>query len=130
MVWMKNLIAYSCFQLVFDYNDQMKIPYLKSIIEEWSKGVIKLRYAESPALVPLSSFIFVEFIFLEEFPVFISHKFENCRADASGEVANQQVHWPFSVPKVPGRFYYHFGKPIETEGTVLGQPLSLFNYQM
>ncbi|KAK0590121.1 hypothetical protein LWI29_022931 [Acer saccharum] len=67
-------------ELVFDYNDQMKIPYLKSIIEEWSKGVIKLR------------------------------------ADASGEVANQQVHWPFSVPKVPGRFYYHFGKPIETEG--------------
>ncbi|KAK2666065.1 hypothetical protein Ddye_004639 [Dipteronia dyeriana] len=67
-------------ELVFDYNDQMKIPYLKSIIEEETNGVIKLR------------------------------------TDASGEVANQQMHWPYFVPKVPGRFYYHFGKPIETEG--------------
>ncbi|TXG54918.1 hypothetical protein EZV62_020174 [Acer yangbiense] len=67
-------------ELVFDYNDQMKIPYLKSVIEEGTKGVIKLR------------------------------------TDASGEVANQQMHWPYFVPKVPGRFYYHFGKPIETEG--------------
>ncbi|KAK4846223.1 hypothetical protein QYF36_014526 [Acer negundo] len=67
-------------ELVFDYNDQMKIPYMKSIIEEGTKGVIKLR------------------------------------TDASGEVANQQMHWPYVVPKVPGRFYYHFGKPIETDG--------------
>ncbi|KAK3183867.1 hypothetical protein Dsin_031153 [Dipteronia sinensis] len=67
-------------ELVFDYNDQMKIPYFKSIIEEATNGVI------------------------------------NVRTDASGEVANQQMHWPYFVPKVPGRFYYHFGKPIETEG--------------
>ncbi|KAL5864556.1 hypothetical protein ACOSQ3_002070 [Xanthoceras sorbifolium] len=38
------------------------------------------------------------------------------RTDASGEVANQQMHWPYALPKVPGRFYYYFGKPIETEG--------------
>ncbi|GKV40645.1 hypothetical protein SLEP1_g48257 [Rubroshorea leprosula] len=38
------------------------------------------------------------------------------RTDASGEVANQDVHLPGILPKVPGRFYYYFGKPIETEG--------------
>ncbi|KAL5789502.1 hypothetical protein ACOSQ2_004390 [Xanthoceras sorbifolium] len=43
------------------------------------------------------------------------------RTDASGEVANQQLCIPLVLPKVPGRFYYYFGKPIETEGTVLGQ---------
>ncbi|XLS98597.1 hypothetical protein HN51_041332 [Arachis hypogaea] len=38
------------------------------------------------------------------------------RTDATGEVANQQVHMPAFLPKVPGRFYYYFGKPIETKG--------------
>jgi hypothetical protein len=32
-------------------------------------------------------------------------------------VANQQVYLPGILPKVPGRFYFFFGKPIETEGT-------------
>jgi len=31
-------------------------------------------------------------------------------------VANQQVHMPLILPKVPGRFYYYFGKPFETKG--------------
>lgn len=34
----------------------------------------------------------------------------------SGEVANQDVHLPGILPKLPGRFYYYFGKPFETEG--------------
>ncbi|KAB1202858.1 hypothetical protein CJ030_MR8G024971 [Morella rubra] len=38
------------------------------------------------------------------------------RTDANGEVANQDVHLPGILPKFPGRFYYYFGKPIETEG--------------
>ncbi|XP_054802446.1 phytyl ester synthase 2, chloroplastic-like isoform X2 [Prosopis cineraria] len=38
------------------------------------------------------------------------------RGDTKGEVANQQVHLPGILPKFPGRFYYYFGKPIETEG--------------
>ncbi|KAG4921092.1 hypothetical protein JHK84_049951 [Glycine max] len=37
-------------------------------------------------------------------------------SDAGGEVANQLVHMPLILPKVPGRFYYYFGKPLETEG--------------
>jgi len=38
------------------------------------------------------------------------------RRGFSGEVANQQMHMPLILPKVPGRFYYYFGKPLETQG--------------
>ncbi|KAK7336128.1 hypothetical protein VNO77_16661 [Canavalia gladiata] len=67
-------------QVVFDYDDLVKIPYFKSEIESLTNEVTQLR------------------------------------TDASGEVANQPVHMPGILPKVPGRFYYYFGKPIETEG--------------
>ncbi|KAK3200519.1 hypothetical protein Dsin_023934 [Dipteronia sinensis] len=40
----------------------------------------------------------------------------NIRDDISGEVANQQLFVPGLLPKVPGRFYYLFGKPIRTKG--------------
>ncbi|KAF9605405.1 hypothetical protein IFM89_016982 [Coptis chinensis] len=38
------------------------------------------------------------------------------RGDAHGEVANQDLFLPGVIPKIPGRFYYLFGKPIETKG--------------
>ncbi|CAA7023760.1 unnamed protein product [Microthlaspi erraticum] len=38
------------------------------------------------------------------------------REESSGEVANQQLYVPGLLPKVPGRFYYLFGKPIQTNG--------------
>ncbi|KAE9449017.1 hypothetical protein C3L33_19088, partial [Rhododendron williamsianum] len=38
------------------------------------------------------------------------------RTDIEGEVANQDVHLPIILPKLPGRFYFLFGKPIETKG--------------
>ncbi|XP_028771380.1 acyltransferase-like protein At3g26840, chloroplastic [Neltuma alba] len=38
------------------------------------------------------------------------------RGDAEGEVANQPIHLPGILPKFPGRFYFYFGKPIETRG--------------
>ncbi|KAI8001175.1 Acyltransferase-like protein [Camellia lanceoleosa] len=38
------------------------------------------------------------------------------RTDIEGEVANQAVHLSIVLPKLPGRSYYFFGKPIETEG--------------
>ncbi|KAL3647195.1 hypothetical protein CASFOL_008163 [Castilleja foliolosa] len=40
----------------------------------------------------------------------------NVRAGMSGEVANQALYFPGLVPKIPGRLYYLFGKPIETKG--------------
>ncbi|XP_042501765.1 acyltransferase-like protein At3g26840, chloroplastic isoform X3 [Macadamia integrifolia] len=38
------------------------------------------------------------------------------RTDVNGELGNQDLHLPIVLPKLPGRFYYLFGKPIETEG--------------
>ncbi|KAK3026749.1 hypothetical protein RJ639_042202 [Escallonia herrerae] len=67
-------------QLILDYEDQLKIPFLKAFNEEVNNEVMKLR------------------------------------TDSQGEVANQDLHLPVVLPKVPGRFYYYFGKPIETEG--------------
>lgn len=34
----------------------------------------------------------------------------------SGEVANQELYIPGLLPKIPGRLYYLFGKPIPTKG--------------
>ncbi|CAK9175157.1 unnamed protein product [Ilex paraguariensis] len=67
-------------QLLVDYDDQMKIPYMKAFIEDLTDEAVKLR------------------------------------TDSEGEVTNQDVHLPGILPKIPGRFYYFFGKPIETEG--------------
>ncbi|XP_027159439.1 acyltransferase-like protein At1g54570, chloroplastic [Coffea eugenioides] len=68
-------------ELVFDYNDLMKIPVLNDYIrkknEDWNF---------------------------------------RARAHATGEVANQELHLPGFLPKVPGRLYYLFGKPIQTKG--------------
>ncbi|KAG5232584.1 hypothetical protein OIU77_004001 [Salix suchowensis] len=38
------------------------------------------------------------------------------RDKSKGEVANQELYLPGILPKVPGRFYFLFGKPIETKG--------------
>ncbi|CAI9287362.1 unnamed protein product [Lactuca saligna] len=38
------------------------------------------------------------------------------RSKVESEVANQDVHFPVMRPKLPGRFYYLFGNPIETHG--------------
>ncbi|XP_071725385.1 phytyl ester synthase 2, chloroplastic-like [Rutidosis leptorrhynchoides] len=40
----------------------------------------------------------------------------NLRSPEDGEVANQDLHMPWITPKLPGRFYYYFGKPIQTAG--------------
>lgn len=39
-----------------------------------------------------------------------------CREGMSGEIANQALFFPGVVPKIPGRIYQLFGKPIETRG--------------
>ncbi|KAI7745268.1 hypothetical protein M8C21_017330 [Ambrosia artemisiifolia] len=67
-------------QLVLDYDDQMKIPFMKDYVKKQTDESIKLRN------------------------------------DIKGEVANQDLHMPVILPKVPGRYYYLFGKAIKTEG--------------
>ncbi|XXG84148.1 hypothetical protein AAC387_Pa10g1731 [Persea americana] len=63
-----------------DYNDQMRIPFVRDWINNINGSVGRLR------------------------------------TDLAGEeVADQDLYFPFFMPKVPGRFYYLFGKPIETK---------------
>ncbi|KAJ7978061.1 Acyltransferase-like protein, chloroplastic [Quillaja saponaria] len=38
------------------------------------------------------------------------------RDETQGEVASQDIFIPAILPKIPGRFYYLFGKPIQTKG--------------
>lgn len=38
------------------------------------------------------------------------------RFETKGEVGNQDIYFPGLLPKIPGRFYYLFGKPIRTKG--------------
>lgn len=38
------------------------------------------------------------------------------RTDSTGEIKNQGLHPVVVTPKVPGRFYFIFGKPVETKG--------------
>ncbi|KAF8018013.1 hypothetical protein BT93_H3036 [Corymbia citriodora subsp. variegata] len=66
--------------LVLDYNDLMKIPFVNDYIRESSRDAIQVREG------------------------------------MSGEVANEALYIPGILPRIPGRFYYLFGKPIETRG--------------
>ncbi|KAK1423226.1 hypothetical protein QVD17_18523 [Tagetes erecta] len=66
-------------QLVLDYDDQMKIPFMKLYMEALTNETVKLR------------------------------------TDVGG-FAKPDMHVPGLLPKVPGRYYYLFGKPIETQG--------------
>ncbi|KAL4565279.1 hypothetical protein LXL04_029367 [Taraxacum kok-saghyz] len=40
----------------------------------------------------------------------------NVREGMGGEIGKQALHLPILVPKLPGRLYYLFGKPIRTKG--------------
>ncbi|KAD6453628.1 hypothetical protein E3N88_08333 [Mikania micrantha] len=40
----------------------------------------------------------------------------NVREGMRGEVAKQQLHIPLFLPKLPGRLYFKFGRPIRTKG--------------
>ncbi|XP_020533536.1 acyltransferase-like protein At3g26840, chloroplastic isoform X2 [Jatropha curcas] len=45
----------------------------------------------------------------------IAEQAKSVRTEVHGEAGNQDMHLPGVLPKFPGRFYYYFGKPIETE---------------
>ncbi|KAK9067902.1 hypothetical protein SSX86_012013 [Deinandra increscens subsp. villosa] len=40
----------------------------------------------------------------------------NVRKGMRGEIAKQPLHTPIFLPKIPGRIYFLFGKPIQTKG--------------
>ncbi|CAK9163776.1 unnamed protein product [Ilex paraguariensis] len=66
--------------VVFDYNDMMRIPVLNDYIRRTNEQTVRVR------------------------------------AETGEEVASQDFFLPGVLPKVPGRFYYLFGKPIQTKG--------------
>eukprot|EP00268_Persea_americana_P053044 TRINITY_DN5981_c1_g2_i5.p1 TRINITY_DN5981_c1_g2~~TRINITY_DN5981_c1_g2_i5.p1 ORF type:complete len:686 (+),score=119.88 TRINITY_DN5981_c1_g2_i5:141-2198(+) len=67
-------------ELLLDYNELTRIPFIRDWIKYENEGFTRLR------------------------------------TDFTGEVANQDLFLPAMVPKIPGRFYYLFGKPFETKG--------------
>ena len=105
------------FQVVFDYDDLVKIPYFRSEIESLTDEAMQLRYLVWCGF----SFILTKswniHFFCHSFHLLISMHIHyyislihlKSRSDAGGEVANQPVHMPLILPKVPGRFYYYFG---------------------
>ncbi|XP_031395785.1 acyltransferase-like protein At1g54570, chloroplastic isoform X2 [Punica granatum] len=54
--------------------------------------------------------------FLNDYIRELTQKTIRVRDSGSGEVANDQLFLPGILPKVPGRMYYLFGKPIEIRG--------------
>ncbi|BAD52915.1 esterase/lipase/thioesterase-like protein [Oryza sativa Japonica Group] len=54
--------------------------------------------------------------YLREWIESINREAQRVRDSVKGEDGNQDVHIPALLPKVPGRFYYLFGKPIEMKG--------------
>lgn len=67
-------------ELLLDYDDLIKIPYMRDWIEQLNRDV------------------------------------PNLRSDTPGEISNQNLYIPGVAPKIPGRLYYLFGKPIATAG--------------
>ncbi|KAG4924164.1 hypothetical protein JHK87_049704 [Glycine soja] len=78
-----------------------KVQVLCGLVEEQLSGLVEV--------TSVLTFVVFDYDDLVKIPYF---------SDAGGEVANQLVHMPLILPKVPGRFYYYFGKPLETEGVV------------
>ncbi|PIA26034.1 hypothetical protein AQUCO_10000006v1 [Aquilegia coerulea] len=66
--------------LIIDYDDFLKIPFVKSLIEEINDGRVR-----------------------------------RLRDEINGEVAKEDIYFPGVLPKLPGRFYFLFGKPIDTQ---------------
>ncbi|KAL6627860.1 hypothetical protein ACP70R_031586 [Stipagrostis hirtigluma subsp. patula] len=54
--------------------------------------------------------------YLREWIASLNQEAERVRDSVKGEDGNQDMYLPALVPKVPGRFYYLFGKPIEMKG--------------
>lgn len=120
-----NVFMLSLFflQIVLDYNDQKNIPYVREWIESFNEDCPRVR----------SDFYYPYLFFLKKrernnqvFPVtklLAQHDPWSAmvctlrfRDTVKGEDGNQILHLPAVLPKVPGRLYFLFGKPIEMKG--------------
>ncbi|KAK6153335.1 hypothetical protein DH2020_012974 [Rehmannia glutinosa] len=53
---------------------------------------------------------------LKDFIEGLNNETVRLRGDVEGEVGNQSLYTPMILPKIPGRVYFLFGKPISTKG--------------
>nr|XP_043627390.1 acyltransferase-like protein At1g54570, chloroplastic [Erigeron canadensis] len=67
-------------EIIIDYNDMQRYPFLGQKVKEFNQGRT------------------------------------NLRAEMAGEVSKQPIHIPITFPKIPGRLYFMFGKPIRMKG--------------
>ena len=112
-----QLITYSAIilQLVVDYNDQKNIPGLREWIESINKEADRVRSdfnLFSPK--PKQNDQTLPLCLLNR--TLSSIRVIHFRDSVKGEDGNQDMHLPAVLPKVPRRFYYLFGKPIEMKG--------------
>ncbi|PWA38995.1 esterase/lipase/thioesterase family protein [Artemisia annua] len=96
-------------ELVLDYDDVMKIPVLNDYIKKENERGIQRGIRLSICF--MLRLIIKKFLYNLWFSTIF-----NVRTDMEGEVANQDFYFPGLLPKVPGRLYYLFGKPIRTAG--------------
>ncbi|XP_048537912.1 phytyl ester synthase 1, chloroplastic-like [Triticum urartu] len=89
-------------EIVVDYNDQKNIPYIRDEIKSFNRDFIRLR---------LDFYYSAHFSFDKQT---IKHLLR--KDTMKGEDGNQVLHLPVVLPKLPGRLYFLFGKPIEMKG--------------
>ncbi|KAK6153337.1 hypothetical protein DH2020_012976 [Rehmannia glutinosa] len=53
---------------------------------------------------------------LKDFIEGLNNETVRLRSDFEGEIGKQRIHYPVLLPKLPGRVYFLFGKPISTQG--------------
>ncbi|KAK2666060.1 hypothetical protein Ddye_004634 [Dipteronia dyeriana] len=86
-------------EVLFDCKDPTKNPFLKPVAKDLTStdaNENRKDPTENPFLKPVAK--------------------DLTRTDANEEMATEDISFPVFLPKIPGRFYYYFGKPIETEG--------------
>ncbi|KAK8633797.1 hypothetical protein V6N13_014633 [Hibiscus sabdariffa] len=106
-------------ELVIDYNDWMKIPVINERIKESIRDGIRIRSSTGKAAIGNSytrnnnKLCLFAVVLITINGKILSYLY---RDETKGEVANQNLFMPGMLPKIPGRFYYLFGKPIELKG--------------
>lgn len=122
-----NVFMHSLFflQIVLDYNDQKNIPYVREWIESFNEDCPRVR---SDFYYPYLFFLKKKKETIKSSPsqnyllntthgqLWCAHFVCRFRDTVKGEDGNQILHLPAVLPKVPGRLYFLFGKPIEMKG--------------
>ena len=103
-------------QMLLDYNDLLKVPFYDMLDNALNRDGLKLRYAAQIQVPFFFFFFFLSPPFGELMSCTPDAELWFHRTDSMGDVKDQRMHPLVLAPKLPGRFYFAFGKPIETRG--------------